>query len=152
MHNTRKAYLSHITLLQWPNKLAEVRCVGHVHTTSLPDFQLRHLQIRLRKFVRRRFRCINVMTGSSKVQAKRQPRLQYAKRRGKAWYILGEPERAPAPKMMNHLTRWGTLLPLCYLVYRHWRHLRDINIQGFPPPFFAYCKNWTVERPGNDAT
>ena len=38
MHNTKKAYLWHITLLQWYKELAKVLCVGHVYTTFTTQF------------------------------------------------------------------------------------------------------------------
>ena len=38
MHNTKKAYLLPITLLQWFKKLAEILRVSHIHTTSATRF------------------------------------------------------------------------------------------------------------------
>ena len=65
MHKAKKAYRLHITLLQWSKELIEVLCVGHVHTTyAIPDFKLRHLQMKSRKYICWRFCCnapINVI-------------------------------------------------------------------------------------------
>ena len=57
MHNSKKAYLLHITLLQWSKKLAEVHCVGHVHTTSATNFKLHLLQMKSQKYVCWQFHC-----------------------------------------------------------------------------------------------